>query len=448
MQTKILLWFDVEDYATIESDDAFAELLDMLDEVGVRCTIKFCAKKLGLLRERGRTDILEKLSRHELSFHTTLHSVHPLPTEYLDHYGFRAGAEEFERRECGGFDLIREIGGQNLTSYGQPGESWAPQVFPVLRKWGIPTYLDAHSILGINGQPFWYGGVLCYTDLVNLIRLQHRDGGLEQYLQDYHNIDKTCEETVFISTYDHPTEFSSTVFWDEVNFLDGKNPQLLTPAPLRAPGEQTKYIQMLKSFVETTSKEEGVEYLTAAEGMALEIRRKRPVTAADLKQIAADLQNRITFVKVDASYLSASEVFSLAAKYLSGRMLVPELLYGPERHEESVIVEPVVSARELAEVAFRQYDTVMGYRQLKPLYRVGKNLLNPVDLLSTMLAAIQAGTDTVAVTTGELAAAKYVREPKPDGGWTDWCLWKKDFYPETIYRHTRLQTWTLKPAVF
>ena len=41
MQTKILLWFDVEDYATIESDDAFAELLDMLDEVGVRCTIKF-----------------------------------------------------------------------------------------------------------------------------------------------------------------------------------------------------------------------------------------------------------------------------------------------------------------------------------------------------------------------------------------------------------------------
>ena len=33
MQTKILLWFDVEDYATIESDDAFAELLDMLDEV-------------------------------------------------------------------------------------------------------------------------------------------------------------------------------------------------------------------------------------------------------------------------------------------------------------------------------------------------------------------------------------------------------------------------------
>ncbi len=41
-QIKILLWFDVEDYVTPESDDAFLQLLQMLDEVGVRATIKFC----------------------------------------------------------------------------------------------------------------------------------------------------------------------------------------------------------------------------------------------------------------------------------------------------------------------------------------------------------------------------------------------------------------------
>lgn len=448
MQKKILLWFDVEDYATIESDDAFAELLEMLEQVGVRSTIKFCAKKLALLRERGRTDILEKLSSHELSFHTTLHSVHPLPTEYLDHYGFSAGAEEFDRRECEGFRLVQQISGQNLTSYGQPGESWAPQVFPVLRKWGVPTYLDAHSILGINGQPFWYGGVLCYTDLVNLIRLQHQDGGLEQYLKDFRAIDTTCQESVFISTYDHPTEFSSTVFWDEVNFLGGRNPQLLTPAPLRAPGEQSKYIGMMKTFIEETSKEADVEYLTALEGTGLEIRRKRPITAQDVKAIASEMQNQISFAKVDASYLSASEVFSLAAKYLSGRLLVPELLYGPEAQEDSVITEPVVSVRELAEAACSQHEIVMGFKQLKTLYRVGKNLLNPTDLLSTMLLAIQTGEATVAVRTGTLTAVRYVREPKAEGSWTQWCLWKENFYPQTIYRHTRLQTWTLKPAVF
>lgn len=448
MQKKILLWFDVEDYATIESDDAFAELLTMLDEVGVRATIKFCAKKLELLRQRGRTDILSRLPSHELSFHTTLHSVHPLPTEYLDCYDFRAGAEEFARREEDGFRLVGEISGQHLTSYGQPGESWAPQVFPALRKWGVPTYLDAHSILGINGQPFWYGGVLCYTDLVNLIRLQHQDGGLEQYIRDFENIDTTCKETVFISTYDHPTEFSSTVFWDEVNFLDGKNPQLLQPAPLRAPGEQTKYIEMLRRFLLHTRKQPDVEYLTATQGMALELRRRAPITDVDVRAIATNLGDQVSFSPVGGSYLAASEIFSLTAKYLTGRMLVPELLYGPEAEEPSIVVNATVSVRELAEAALGQFDQVFGYKQLRSLYRVGGNLLNPTDLLCTMLEAVRTGGETVPVRKGSLAAAQYVREPKAEGGWTQWILWKKNFYPETIYRHTRLQTWTLKPAVF
>ena len=38
MQKKILLWFDVEDYLTVESDDALLELLKMLEESGVRAT--------------------------------------------------------------------------------------------------------------------------------------------------------------------------------------------------------------------------------------------------------------------------------------------------------------------------------------------------------------------------------------------------------------------------
>ena len=420
----------------------------MLDEVGVRATIKFCAKKLELLRQRGRTDILSRLPSHELSFHTTLHSVHPLPTEYLDRFGFRAGAEEFARREDEGFRLVGEISGQHLTSYGQPGESWAPQVFPVLRKWGVPTYLDAHSILGINGQPFWYGGVLCYTDLVNLIRLQHRDGGLEQYIRDFEAIDTTGKETVFVSTYDHPTEFSSTVFWDEVNFLDGKNPPLLQPAPLRELGEQTKYIEMLRQFLLYTRKQPDVEYLTASQGMALELPRRAPITAEDVERIAGALGNQITFAPVGEAYLAPSEVFSLTAKHLKGQTLMPELLYGPEAEEPSVITAPTVSVQALADAALGQFDQVMGYKQLRSLYKVGGNLLNPVDLLCTMLEAVRTGAEEVPVLRGDLAAAQYVREPKEEGGWTQWVLWRKDFYPETIYRHTRLKTWTLKPAVF
>ena len=74
-----MLWFDVEDYVTAESDSAFLELLKMLERTGVKATIKFCAQKLELLRTRGETEILRLLAQHEMSFHTTNHSVHPLP---------------------------------------------------------------------------------------------------------------------------------------------------------------------------------------------------------------------------------------------------------------------------------------------------------------------------------------------------------------------------------
>ena len=83
-----MLWFDVEDYVTAESDSAFLELLKMLERTGVKATIKFCAQKLELLRTRGETEILRLLAQHEMSFHTTNHSVHPLPSEYLNNSNF------------------------------------------------------------------------------------------------------------------------------------------------------------------------------------------------------------------------------------------------------------------------------------------------------------------------------------------------------------------------
>lgn len=446
MNIKILLWFDVEDYLTLESDDAFAELLEMLEEVGARSTLKFCAKKLGCLRERGRRDILAKLCHHEMSFHTTNHSVHPLPSEYLDCCGFSGGAKEFERREREGFRLISEISGQAQTSYGQPGEAWAPQVFPVLRKWGIPTYLDAHPILGIDGGPFWYGGVLCLTDLVNLIRLEHQAGGLEQYKRDFDQIKTDCTETVFVSTYDHPTEFSSSLFWDEVNFAKGKNPDILRPAPLRAPGEQSKYIQMLKEFILYSQGKDDVEYITASQVPRLEIAGKAPIQHEDLRLYAKGFDGMVSYAKIKHRYLSASELFSLASRYLSGRMLIPELLYGPEEFRESLIVKDSVRVNELAEAAYTQYDTVFGYKQLKTLYQVGENLLNPLDMACTMLAAILQGGGKIQVKKGVLKAADYVRDDFKFGG--GWLLWKDDFEGKNIFKHTKLQTWTLKPAMF
>ena len=96
---KVMLWYDVEDFITPEADDALLALIDMMDSLGIRGSFKIVGEKIRVLKERGRTDILRKLSGHEICYHTDGHSIHPTQTEYLHNKGFGEGAAEFERRE-------------------------------------------------------------------------------------------------------------------------------------------------------------------------------------------------------------------------------------------------------------------------------------------------------------------------------------------------------------
>lgn len=444
MNKKILLWYDVEDYITPETEEAFFSLLKMLDESGVKCTLKFCTKKYQQLKKHGRVDILSLAANHEFAFHMTDHSVHPLPSEYLDYMGFKQGAEAFEEREYDGFEALKKLSGQNLTSYGHPGVAWAPQVFPVLRKWGVPTYLDVHDIVGINGQPFWFGGVLCYTKLNNLGHLV-KDGSNGTMITAFNEMNTDCTDTVFMSIYDHPHELCTTEFWDEINFADGRNPYTYKPASLRKEGEQEGLIDQYRKFIDATSKQPDVEYVTALESMRYEHQRKSPINARQLIAAVEKLKTEADFAELGGTFCAPSEMLNLMARLLTGRMLTPELLYGPESFEKSVITGPVKTA-ELAEAVFGCTERVLGYKQLPALYRIGDNFINPEDAFATLSRAITENLEVLEVVNGRLAAADYVDESTQFGG--GWRLWKSNFKAEGIFEHTKLQTWTIKPAVF
>ena len=445
-QIKILLWFDVEDYVTPESDDAFLKLLQMLDGLGVRATIKFCTKKAERLKELGRDDIFRYLPNHEIAFHTTAHSVHPLPSEYLDPMGFRDGTEEFYRREKPGFDRLRELTGPHPVSYGHPGMAWAPQAFAAVRAMGVPTYLDAHPILRVDGRPFWYDGIFTLSGLSNILCSDHDPDQRVKMKAAFENMDMTGEDIVFFSVYDHPTDLCTTVFWDRVNFADGKNPADYKPAPLRAPGEMEDNIAALREFIEMTLRHENVEYITATQAIAYGKVDTRPVFAQDLKDFAAGFDGEITFAKIAGRMFAPSEIFSYLARLLSGRALQSELLYGPEADVPSEIRDGLFDAKELAEAAFSQYDSVRGFRQLKTLYEVGRSKLNPLDLFCMMAEAAATGNAQVPYRKGRLAAADYVDENYQFAG-SDWNVWDPGLKGEGIIEHTKLQCWTLKPII-
>ncbi|MBL8188331.1 MAG: hypothetical protein JNK38_10000, partial [Acidobacteria bacterium] len=95
----VTLWFDTEDYVLPQSDDAAKRLAEMLTRLGVKSTFKIVGEKARVLEQRGRKDVIAALKKHEIGYHSNLHSGQPTPAVYLQHAGWEDGIAEFYRRE-------------------------------------------------------------------------------------------------------------------------------------------------------------------------------------------------------------------------------------------------------------------------------------------------------------------------------------------------------------
>src|ERR1700689_1412863 len=135
-------------------------IADFLTKNGIRATFKVVGEKARVLERRQRTDVIAALCRQEIGYHSNTHSQQPTPAVYESALDWELGQEEFDRRERPGFDDVTRIFGRPPSCYGQPGVSWAPQAYPALKKWGVNVYLDDGPQVQLDGQPFWYGGLL------------------------------------------------------------------------------------------------------------------------------------------------------------------------------------------------------------------------------------------------------------------------------------------------
>ncbi|TJY39833.1 hypothetical protein E5161_18005 [Cohnella pontilimi] len=449
---KVLFWFDVEDYTTPESEEALLGLLNLCEERGIPGVFKLVGEKARALEAHNRIDILEKLKKHEVGYHTDYHSVHPTISEYLEPMGFRNGAEQFDREEHPGLRDVERITGMPVTCYGQPGGAWAPQTFPALLKWGVPVYLDNHEQITLNSRPYWYGGVLNFMELTGFMRMELTEDGLQTAKRQFDEIyEKLSGESVgFVSIVYHPTEFATTRFWDDVNFSRGRNTprEQWKPAPLRPPGEMEHYLQMLGQFLDYTLSKDNVEYITSIQARELERSAKEELTREQVKEIAARIGDELYFEQFEGYSLSASDLHSLFCSYLLEKPLKPELIYGPETDEAS---DPVSSLKvaDLKQAISKAYPRVLGYKQLPDTFEAGSSRINPVDLTCTLARVIHEGLtdkDEVPVIQGRLRSQIHAKD---DDNWgKGWVIFPEDFKAPRIIRMSKLQSWTLKPALF
>lgn len=458
---KCALWFDTSDFINEESEEALAYVLDMLDDLGIRVSFKMVGEKVRNLRDHGRDDLLKRLALHDLGYHTDLHSFHPTVTEYCETLSFSEGAEEFERREGLGLRDTREILGRRLTGYGQPGEAWAPDVCPALRKQGVDVCLDTHFILNVEGQPFSYGGMLNLNTLYRTMRCEYEQpNGLLDAIEQFdrwaaedHPLGDRPETTKLFSIYYHPCEFvNRDHFWDLDNCPRGLNLSHdaagkfigYIKTPLVSFERMRERIDVVREFLRHLIAR-GVDFVTMEELPELVCRRTRAICEQDVRALAESIvtQQTITFAEVDGEYLSPAEIFVLLKQTLSQTPLKPQLMYGPEIRCESRILSPV--RREDVIAAMNGYDTVLGYPQLLSSYVVGDNVLSPADLCYAAAYFVLHDDETCEVRPTVCAAEQYV---VGDSDWSGHWLFPSPFRVDNTYEKTRLQCWTLKPVRF
>ena len=439
---NVVLWFDTEDYIEPASDDAALRIATDLTAEGVQATFKVVGEKARVLESRGRRDVIQALSKHAIGYHSNWHSVHPPPSEYLAPLGFLEGVEEFERRESAGVADVKRVFGTQPLCYGQPGSSWGPQSNPALRKLGIRVYLDEGQQVGLDEQPFWYGGLL---HVFNMGRNQFR-AELNKGPEDkaaYAVFDAAVARLSakgggLISIYYHPTEFVTTEFWDAVNFSHGANPtrESWVKPHRRTAEESERCYGVLRHFVQHIKGQADVRFVTAKDlpGMY----QNAIPRAVDRKTIARQLREKIVFADVQGQALSPADML------LALLGLEPQIVDGPTAPGVTTYAKPSIPARAFEKAKLDAADFVVHTHRLPGVIFVGAETLSLADFTATLARSVLDAGNDVQVVRGRIGFETYfASDPhKP----FNWVIHPEGFSGARLLELGRLQGWTLKPA--
>ncbi len=437
----VALWFDTEDYIEPAADDAALRIARDLTGLGVRATFKIVGEKARVLEQRGRWDVVRALALHDIGYHSNFHSMQPTPALYLRDLGYVEGAAEFERRERpGALDLARIFGGRP-SCYGQPGNSWAPQSNAALRRMGIPVYLDEGSQVGLNDQPFWYGGLL-YVYNMGRFQLRAPLDGDEPAAKSNERFERAAAELRshsggVISIYYHPTEFVTTEFWDAVNFAKGTNPERTAwrRPRRRTEAESERCYRILHDYVSHAKDVPGVRFVTAHE--LLQLYGSPAPAEAERARIAAHMVARQTFLVTNGGSLSAADMLL----HLLG--MQPEIVDGPATR-----IASSVQGASIPRAAFERAKTdavsfIHVNKRLPAAVWIGADKLSIGDFAATLAGDDDAAAEIVVRRSNLEFERFFSNEPRKA---FDWPIHPEGFNAPELLELGKLQGWTLKPA--
>jgi len=456
----VLFWFDVEDCTVTQSDDATKRIAQILTRHGVRATMKVVGQKARVLRERVRYDVTDALAEHAIGYHSNWHGLRPQPAEYMGPLDWLEGGEEFARREAAGLDDLHDLFHQHPVCYGQPGSNWSPQVFPILRRWGIPTYVSGFGYVGLYAQPFYYGG------MVNMSHLWGRDrrgrevghafglnfelgtpGALEEHERLFAASYGALEDGGVISIMNHPC----TLVLKEWFSTDLK-PRELTEAGY----------EHFEAFIAHVLSHDEAQTITADELPALypDRARDRVFGADELLALARAVGEEVNFQETAGMSLSAAELFGMFTRFLAhairegGRPAGAACRYldGPARPAGDIVTGRALDAGDFASSVLEVESFVQANGRLPDAVSLGEKRVSVGDYHAALAAAVThlVGQGTMPSEVRVIPAVNQVERHADEGAahnaWAS-VMMRPGFSAPKLFEQARLQAWTLKPAV-
>jgi hypothetical protein len=473
MAVKVIFSFDSEDYITPEAADAERWWAESMTRHGVTACICLVGELARALRDRGRRDVLDAMSRHEICYHSDMHSAPPSHAEQLDRLGWDEGVAAIRAREARGLDDVTELFGRTPTAYCKPGASWGPQVGVAMAECGVPFFCDA-PFEWEPGRLMWFDGQLCaayhchfdgYFEAPDAERLPRMKADFERRC--------AAHDGGVLVMYTHPCRLVTAQFWDGVNFPRGADAprDQWRPAPLRNAEKIAALKRDFDAFIGWAVSQPGVELTTYS---ALTSAHRLPpapwITRDELLRLVREVGDPPSPIRIETEWLSPAEVFGAVVRALAvytetGALLEAvaiRRLLGPTEPVPGLPAGPLELPLPALLKAARDADhqaTATGAMPAR--LNVGRDI-GPNLFLQAARAAIDRLSAGAPPTTIPLARpVSPAPEPVPVGEETalaqrpvfrnmrfrnGWVIFSPDFEGRNVIEMTRLQTWTGKPA--
>lgn len=455
---EVAIRLDTEDFLTPESDRALERILDVLEAHGVRATFPVVGEKLRSWLRLGRGDLIGRLRRHAVGYHSDTHSLHPTIAEELAPLPWPEACAAFAARERDGYALVADTFGTPVC-WTQPGGNWTAAAPAVVRGWGVPMDFSEgwNSYLDAGPAPCRYGGLLHWSAPVTAPKpfLSGLPGNLPAALEMVERWVQERSAGAPLCIVAHPTELCTTDFWDAVNFGRGHMPPRAQwrAAPVRDAEGVEAATAALDAYIGGLLRLGGT-FITAPDLVARYPDRAAgtAVPAAALR-VLADVAGS---VRGAGLALSAAEVFALICTALgrwpdglpdgaTGELPV-RACDGPPEAPQGRSGPAVCGRAALVEAARWCDGHVAEHAHLPSVVPLSGGGVPPADFLLAAARLLGHPEEAEAPLRPHPAQWERVVKPPERLHW-DWPVFPVDFRPVGLWEMARLQAWTWKPAV-